>query len=63
MFSLRTLFLSIAVAVGAVVGVVAIHSAAADVVAGVVVVGALAVAARVVIQLAGDGDEGTPAHS
>jgi hypothetical protein len=60
MSSLATLYLSIAVAVCAVVAVVAIKSAAADVVAGVIVLLALAVAGRVVIRLAGDGDEMPP---
>jgi hypothetical protein len=61
MSSLTTLYLSIVMAVGAVVAVVAIDSAAADIVAGVIVVLALAVVGRVVIRLAGDGDETPPA--
>jgi hypothetical protein len=60
MSSLSTLYLSIAVAVCAVVAVVVIDSAAADVAAGVIVVFPLAAASRVVIRLAGDGDEAPP---
>jgi hypothetical protein len=57
MSSLPTLYLSIAVAVCAVVAVVALHSAAADVVSGLIVIGALGVVARTVMRLAGDDDE------
>jgi hypothetical protein len=54
---LQTLYASIAVGVAAAVAVVVIDSAAADVVAGLIVLIALAVVTRAVIQLAADGEE------
>jgi hypothetical protein len=56
MTQIKTLFTSTAVALAATVVVIAVHDSAADLIGGAVALGALVVATRSGIQLAGEDD-------